>query len=120
MTETERRELRARVEEQKKFMREHEWLYDDDGKAVVFEKTYLKQRNIMGWVYDQEEQKYIRTRRVIWSKFWLAIHNVIAHPMLFFYRPFGEWLHEYTAERMYSGPQKRKHDENIEITAIMD
>jgi hypothetical protein len=121
MTDAEREALIKRTEEQRKYLKENEWLHDKEtGETIVFSKTYLKKMNIMGWVYDQEEKKYIRTKRIIWSKFWLAIHNLIAHPMLTIYRPLGEWLHEYTAERMYKGPQKVKDDKDTEITATID
>lgn len=42
-----------------------------------------------------------RIERRIYSPFWRAMHNLIAHPMLAVYRPWGEWLHEWTADRMY-------------------
>jgi hypothetical protein len=119
LTDEERNELREEVREQRNFLKENVYLYDKDGRAVIFSKTYLKKMNIMGWVYDQEERKYIRVKRVIHSKFWLAVHNLVAHPMLAIYRPLGEWLHEYTAKKMYEGPQ-RLREEDTEITAIMD
>lgn len=92
-------------------------------KDIDFKKTYKtgEKRNIMGWVYDVEEAKYIRVRRVIYSRFWNVIHNVIAHPMLSIYRPLGEILHEWTAEKMYKGgPQSLEESSEQEITAIMD
>jgi hypothetical protein len=42
-----------------------------------------------------------RIERKIYSPFWRAIHNVVAHPLLFLYRPLGDRLHEYTATKMY-------------------
>jgi hypothetical protein len=121
MTDEEREELIARVEKQKKYMRENEWLHDSEtGETIVFEKTFLQKQNIMGWVYDQERKKYIRVKRVIWSKLWLAAHNLIAHPMLTIYRPIGKLLHEYTAVRMYRGPQTTREEKNLDITAVID
>jgi hypothetical protein len=117
----ERDRLRAELEKMRKFDRENELLFDEDGNSVYFEKTYISKMNIMGWVYDQEEKKYTRVRRIIHSKFWLALHNCIAHPMLSIYRPLGKFLHEYTAERMYRGFQPdTDDDEDIKITAILD
>ncbi len=46
-------------------------------------------------------REWRRIERKIHNPFWRAIHNVVAHPLLFFHRPTGEWLHDYTARRMY-------------------
>ena len=45
--------------------------------------------------------KWKRVERRIYSPFWRAMHNIIAHPMLAIYRPLGEALHEFTARKMY-------------------
>lgn len=94
-----------------------------DIEDINFEETFKtgEQGNVMGWVYDVEERKYIRVKRVIHSRFWNVIHNVFAHPMLSIYRPWGKLLHEWTGEKMYKGgPQSTQEDSEIEITAIMD
>ena len=33
------------------------------------------------------------------ARFWWAIHNCVAHPLLTLWPRVGEWLHEYTARR---------------------
>ena len=49
----------------------------------------------------QKKLKWKRVERRIYSPFWRAMHNLIAHPMLAIYRPLGEYLHEFTARKMY-------------------
>jgi hypothetical protein len=46
--------------------------------------------------------KWRRVERRIYSRFWRAIHNLIAHPMLAIYRPWGEKLHKWTEDKMYT------------------
>lgn len=36
------------------------------------------------------------------SRGWWVVHNLVAHPMLVLCPRIGEWLHDYTAERMES------------------
>lgn len=121
MTDAEREELRASLAEMRKFQDEHEVFYDSETDEFIdLKKTYLEEQNMMGWIYDVERRKYIRVKRVIWSKRWLKVHNLIAHPMLTIYRPFGKWLHEYTAKKMYRGPQTTEEQPDVNITAIMD
>ena len=50
---------------------------------------------------EKTEEEWKRIERKIYSKSWRAVHNLIAHPMLTIYRPFGEWLHDFTAGKMY-------------------
>ena len=50
---------------------------------------------------QEPEEEWKRIERKIYSGRWRAVHNLIAHPLLAIYRPLGEKLHEYTAERMY-------------------
>ncbi len=45
--------------------------------------------------------EFVRINRRIYSQWWRGVHNLIAHPMLTIHRPLGEWLHEFTAEKMY-------------------
>lgn len=94
-----------------------------DEDRIDFDETYEtdEQANFMGWVYNVRDKKYVRVRRKIYSKFWRAIHNLIAHPMLVVYRPLGEWLHEWTATKMYAGgPQSLEEVPNQETTAVTD
>ena len=49
------------------------------------------------WMDDE----LVRFTRPIRNRWWRAVHNLVAHPMLEFYRPWGERLHDWTAERMY-------------------
>ena len=49
----------------------------------------------------RRKPKWKRVERRIYSPFWRAMHNIIAHPMLAVYRPWGEALHEFTARKMY-------------------
>lgn len=55
----------------------------------------------MWFDYDKEKNRYIRIKRPIYSQFWRFVHNTVAHPMLAIYRPWGQKLHEWTAEKMY-------------------
>jgi hypothetical protein len=50
---------------------------------------------------SKEWGEWKRIERKIYSKWWRAAHNLIAHPFLTIYRPWGEWLHAYTANKMY-------------------
>jgi hypothetical protein len=77
-------------------------------------------KGFMGMIYDEKRQRYIRVRRIIHSPFWNFIHNLIAHPLIAIYRPWGERLHNWTAEKMYAGPQDTTPDDSLEITAVMD
>jgi hypothetical protein len=52
-------------------------------------------------LFPNQEGEWVRIERKIHSPFWRAIHNLVAHPLLTLYRPLGEKLHDYTAERMY-------------------
>jgi len=54
---------------------------------------------------EKEEKKWRRIKRPVFSKFWRVVHNVVAHPMLAVYRPWGQRLHEWTAEKMYHQPK---------------
>jgi len=54
-----------------------------------------------GLTGEVSELEWKRIERRIYSPFWRAIHNLFAHPMLAIYRPWGERLHEWTAEKMY-------------------
>lgn len=47
-----------------------------------------------------------RIKRPVYSRFWRAIHNLVAHPMLAIHRPTGQKLHDWTAEKMYEKPSK--------------
>tara|TARA_R110002110_G_scaffold121824_5_gene297768 strand:+ start:804 stop:1085 length:282 start_codon:yes stop_codon:yes gene_type:complete len=78
-----------------------------------------EEQRFMGMVFDRYEKRYIRVRRVIHSRFWNIVHNLIAHPMIAIYRPWGEKLHNWTAEKMYAGPQNLE-EEDVAITAVMD
>ena len=49
-----------------------------------------------------EDGEWVRIERKIHSPFWRGVHNLVAHPLLTLYRPWGEKLHDYTAERMYA------------------
>lgn len=46
-------------------------------------------------------ERFIRIERTIHHKGWQFLHNVLAHPMLAIYRPWGLRLHEWTAKGMY-------------------
>ena len=50
---------------------------------------------------EKAKGKWKRIERRIYSPFWRAMHNLIAHPMLAIYRPWGDRLHEWTAKHMY-------------------
>ena len=50
---------------------------------------------------ESEEEQWKRIERRIYSRWWRAAHNLLAHPLLTVYRPWGEKLHDYTAEKMY-------------------
>lgn len=76
--------------------------------------------SFMGVVFDKKEKRYVRVKRIIHSPFWNRVHNLVAHPMLAIYRPWGERLHDWTAEKMYAGPQSLEEEEDVDITAVRD
>ncbi len=92
-----------------------------DYNDIDFEEKYLTGEKLhgMGMVFDVKETRYIRVRRIIHSPFWNKIHNLFAHPMIAIYRPWGERLHNWTAEKMYAGPQDTR-EADVKITAVMD
>ncbi len=51
--------------------------------------------------FSSVPREWRRVTRRIYSPFWRAVHNMVAHPLLTIYRPLGEYLHELTAVRMY-------------------
>lgn len=53
----------------------------------------------------EEEREWRRIERPIQSSWWQAMHNMVAHPLLTIYRPWGERFHAYTAARMYEGEE---------------
>lgn len=122
------REIRRRIKVRKELGEPTDDLEEELEKFLLLDEIDFderfetgEQQNIMGWVYDVKKKRYIRVRRVIYSKFWNAIHNLIAHPMLAIYRPWGEWLHEWTATKMYEGgPQSLDEVHDQEIAAVMD
>lgn len=54
-----------------------------------------------------KDNEWRRIERPVFSRFWRAIHNLVAHPLLALYRPLGLILHEYTANRMYKDNGKK-------------
>ncbi len=42
-----------------------------------------------------------KKERPVYSRFWRAVHNLVAHPLLVLYRPLGLKVHEYTSTKMY-------------------
>ena len=52
------------------------------------------------------KEEWKRIPRPVYSKFWRAVHNLIAHPMLAIHRPTGQKFHDWTAENMYLRPHK--------------
>jgi hypothetical protein len=56
--------------------------------------------------FDVDGGEWKRIERKIYSPFWRAAHNLIAHPLLAIYRPWGDKLHEYTADKMYEPNDK--------------
>jgi hypothetical protein len=88
---------------------------------IPWEETYTtgKTEHFMGMVFDRRDRRYIRVRRVIHSRLWNTIHNLIAHPLIAIYRPWGERLHNWTATKMYDGPQSLT-EVKPPITAVTD
>lgn len=53
-------------------------------------------------LFDPEpEGEWQSIERRIYSRWWRAAHNLLAHPLLTIHRPLGEKLHDYTAQKMY-------------------
>lgn len=57
--------------------------------------------------YNEEKDEWKRIKRPVYSKFWRVMHNFVAHPMLAVYRPLGQKLHDWTAEKMYKKPHSK-------------
>lgn len=58
--------------------------------------------------YNKKENNWIRIERKIYSPFWRFVHNFFAHPLMAIYRPLGERMHEWTAEKMYKERLNKK------------
>lgn len=71
-------------------------------------------QSIAEWKQEQASKQFIRIERPIRSKFWQALHNCIAHPMLTIYRPLGVKLHQYTADKMYEGEEYPAREDEVQ------
>ncbi len=72
--------------------------------------------SFMGAVFDRKAQRYIRVKRIIHSPFWRAMHNLFAHPLKVLIPRLGDWLHDYTAAKMYNGPQDMTEVPDVHLT----
>lgn len=71
------------------------------GASNLDEKSKKHEEFTRNW-----QGEWRRIKRPVYSKFWRAVHNMVAHPMLVIHRPTGQKLHDWTAEKMYESPEK--------------
>ena len=91
------------IEVRKHLYPEHRQVYADQINLETRKRFLLLKERFDGIIdVPVTETKYHRIVRPVYSKFWRAIHNLIAHPMLAIYRPWGQKLHDWTAEKMYT------------------
>jgi predicted DCC family thiol-disulfide oxidoreductase YuxK len=91
MIEEKKRERQARIEQ----------LADDLPEALELLRQQHEETMGDHIEIDAQGRVYRRVARKIHSQRWRLVHNLIAHPLLAIYRPWGERLHEWTAEKMY-------------------
>jgi hypothetical protein len=85
------------------------WMKDINGpiiaQALRYSQDQIRSDHPWQWSRRNDETPPVgwqRVQRRIYSPFWRAMHNLVAHPWLVICRPIGEFLHEFTAERMYT------------------
>ena len=85
------------------------WMKDINGPiigaAIRYGQDQIRSDHPWKWTQRDDDTPpvgYRRVRRRIYSRFWRAMHNLIAHPWLVICRPIGEFFHEFTAEQMYA------------------
>lgn len=76
---------------------------DHEGIKIIEKEKARRIKNVS----TKEESLWRKTERPVYSRFWRAVHNVVAHPLLALYRPLGLRIHEYTANKMYKDNGKK-------------
>lgn len=74
---------------------------EDEDESSTYHPRALGSESSLEMDAEKAVNRWKRVERRIYSPFWRFAHNVVAHPMLAFYRPWGEKLHEWTANKMY-------------------
>ena len=91
------------------------WMTDKHKDKVIKEHPIpVTVEQFPAWLEEEVQKRAVRLLaekkgkgewkrivRPVYSGFWRNVHNLVAHPMLAIYRPLGQKLHDYTAERMY-------------------
>lgn len=69
--------------------------------ADIVADELMRRKKDLSMLWKNEAIIWRRIERPVYSRIWRVIHNLIAHPLLAIYRPIGQKLHDYTAEKMY-------------------